>query len=478
MREGRGMPGIPGVALLTASVLAWAAISIPVIGSVALAAPGDAPSGTVSWLSAGDSYSAGEGISGSGTDGDPHTCARSDLAYGPRAAAILTSERGWSINASAFPACTGATTDEFYNTGAGGHPAQWDQAAQASNATANRFDVITMSFGGNDVKFADILTGCFTSWGKSLSWTGMVARGTSCDVNEDQLHQWVDDYIAGKSTAHPGVNYGPGTPLTVPQFYEQIASTNLTDRGALIVVGYPQLFTDPDDWASWRGLSCNMIDKTDARELNSAATYLNDQIKQAVEDANDRLGSTRVRYIDREDLFHGHELCTDTVEYLNGLTVTERIEHSFHPNDIGHQVTAETVAGAVADHLAASDTEVVTAPTTPVAAPSTSAQPRTSPTPTPISDGTSHFDIGDAFASDCVVAWPTAPTYTSTSIVMTMDCRNTPDQFLLTQVTYGDPDLPITPNTGTVQVKGTIVDYAQSTYGFRELIVEADSVTW
>ena len=85
-------------------------------------------------------------------------------------------------------------------------------------------------------------------------------------------------------------------------------------------------------------------------------------------------------------------------------------------------------------------------------------------------------EIGDEFSGDCIVAWPTAPIYTTGGIQLTMSCAGVPHQFLFVVVFYPDPNLPITPSTGTVRVHGQIVDIAESAYGYRELVVEADSV--
>lgn len=108
--------------------------------------------------------------------------------------------------------------------------------------------------------------------------------------------------------------------------------------------------------------------------------------------------------------------------------------------------------------------------TTTMAAPS---PPATSNMPT----STGALAIGSRFDSECVVAWPTAPVTTSTSIEMTMSCDAVPEnQFLLTEVIYGDPSLPISPNHARAHVIGTVVDTATSAYGYKELVVQASSV--
>jgi hypothetical protein len=59
---------------------------------------------------------------------------------------------------------------------------------------------------------------------------------------------------------------------------------------------------------------------------------------------------------------------------------------------------------------------------------------------------------------------------------MTMQCPGIPSEFLLVYVSYGDPDLPITPSTGPVRVRGKVVNHAQNELGFKLLVVVAESV--
>jgi hypothetical protein len=108
-------------------------------------------------------------------------------------------------------------------------------------------------------------------------------------------------------------------------------------------------------------------------------------------------------------------------------------------------------------------------------------KPKPKPAPTPSTSppaADDSFAIGSPFASWCVVAWPTAPTVSSEGIEMTMSCEAVPeDQYLFTDVSYGDPNLPISPDHSRAYVEGTVTDVARSEYGFSELVVEASKVT-
>jgi hypothetical protein len=474
-----------GAALATLVVLV-STLSGAVAAPPASAA-GDKPVQPVSWLAAGDSYSSGEGIAGTGEGTD--TCAQSNLAFGPKAASILHTERGWTVSPLKFVACTGATVHEFYNGGAAAdhsHGPQWTQAG----AGKRLYDVISMSMGGNDIGFADILIGCLGNEAKT--WVGIVGSagpGHACALNFGKTHdpandlkQRVDNLIAGASLTKASDYFGSKGEETLAGFYTEVARDDLTGRGDLVIVGYPQLFAPSNSWGDWRGGYCNMISASDADLLGKAARYLDKKMRDAVSQAAAQTGH-HIDYVSRYDLFHSggqsHELCNGQTEYLNGLSTgfwdgSLRPMHSFHPNEVGHQVTAEQVAGDVAAALPAA-----VAPSTaqvPVTQPPS--PPVTSSSAPPITDGTSHWNKGDPFDMQCVVAWPTAPSYTSTAIEMTMSCPGVPQQFLFVSVTYPDPNLPITPGTGAVRVRGTIADFATSAYGFRELVVLANSVTW
>jgi len=114
------------------------------------------------------------------------------------------------------------------------------------------------------------------------------------------------------------------------------------------------------------------------------------------------------------------------------------------------------------------------APTQAVAV--TPAAPPTATAPT--APATSGFAIGSRFDDDCVIAWPTAPVYTSNSIEMTMSCEHVPeDEYLFTNVTYDNTGFQPTPDSGTIHVVGQVVNVARSAYGFSELVVQASSVT-
>jgi hypothetical protein len=475
-----------------------------IVGTVALpgaaaardASPSVAPSANtepVSWLAVGDSYSSGEGIEGTGLRPDDQ-CAQSTKAFGPRAAAILGSQRGWDIHPVTFVACTGAITGDYFNHDNQNHASQDAWASELAPGT-RQYDVITSSFGGNDVDFAGIMKACLVA----DAWTSITQPSyvNGCDVTDAVMRDRIDKLIAG-TTSSPRIDKGRTTPEVLPfgeggkheslaQFYADLANKRLKPGGILVVAGYPRIFAPGDQWPDWRHGRCGLISKEDADLLGRAAEYLDSQLAGMVNAARGKLTDGRqIRYTSRLKIFdnhgHSHSLCTADTEWMNGTWIalqdsSLRAAHLFHPNRIGHQVTAEHVAATVAKYLTP---EALTPSPTPT--PTGDPVPTDPTTPTDsgddgtISDGTSHFGIGDPFDLICYVAWPTAPTYTSNSIEMTMACPELPKQYLFAHVSYPDPELAMTPSTGNVRVIGTIVNTATSAYGFKELIVDATRV--
>ena len=467
-----------------------------------------APEHSVAWLSLGDSYGAGEGATRA-----TGFCQQSPNAGGPKAATILRDERGWTIGPEIFAACTGylaadlfagrdqlaSTHTAIYGSQLGPAPddavdpsvpndvglAGWAQQLDQRDGDA-KFDVVVVSIGGNDIGFAGIVTACIdivraiarygglaaapaSPW---LTFVGFVAAEVKdpegCSVVRDELSDRVDHLMrsSGDPDRPPPLVLPDGSTGSLPDALRAIRDTLLADGGVVVVLGYPRLTTPPSDWGAWRHGRCNELDRDDAELLGTAAEDFDRRYRSEVA----ALGSDFV-YVSRLDVFDDggnyHSLCGRGVEWINTplnflREGTFRFERGFHPNDLGYLATAEAIAGIVEQRLGrwptppVANTNVVTVP------------------PTVVSSE-QHFDIGDDFAARCTVAWPTAPYRGSSTIQMRMSCGGVPSQFLFVDVTYGDPDLPVSPSRPTVDVTGTIVEIGRSEYGFTVLVVEADT---
>ncbi len=478
-------------AALAAGLSVW---SLAVVSMAGGSSQPPNPDGPVSWLSTGDSYSSGEGIDDTGTG--TNYCAQSRLAYGPLAADLLRSQREWEISPEAFTACTGHVIADFYTRRDPDKGSLWEwtqeQLQQQPASPDQRFDVITFSFGGNDIGFASILRDCLPIWDDWGNLFTEVPLSDACDLSEIDIETRIDRLLEGDpSREGPGEPYhefagpfGPdGTLMSLSDFYRKVADDHLSERGTLLVLGYPRLITPSEDWAEWRGNTCEFMDSRDTDMLGRTAEYLDDKLAEAVQEADP--SAQRIQYISRLDLWEdggrSHELCGGNTEWLNGVSIgfwdgSFRKEHSFHPNDIGHAATAEALANELDNGRFA---PTPTAPPVPAPQDPASADPTPAPTQAserpPVTSGNT-WDPGDPFSASCVVAWPTAPLRSSSGTQMRMNCEGVPSQFLFVDVFVPDPDLSVNPSTGYFDVRGEIVEAADSEMGFGVLLVYADEV--
>ncbi len=348
-------------------VVAVVACSALALGSVerSAGAVSDAPSSPVSWQSAGDSYSSGEGVFGNVGD-----CAQSDRAYGPLTADALRS-RGWDISSETFTACTGHLVEDYFDErpDADGKASLWEWGRQQGGP--DRVDVITMSFGGNDIGFADQIVDCLPV---PDSWVGyipipptLLSNFTGCDTSQREMEARIDALLdppkLGCASSRRTGNIDFECDLDIGErrgsiidFYYDIVTQRLTADGQLYVVGYPRIFAPVDQWPGWVKVSCQGVLRGDTEKLGRIADHFNAKLIEAVGRANQALGTDRVHFVDRLSLYAdgAHELCGTGVDWLNGVAFDRgdgsdrRKETSFHPNAAGHEAVATRLADLVA----------------------------------------------------------------------------------------------------------------------------------
>ena len=243
---------------LLALPLAVATLITLAIVPSAHAAPGP-------YTALGDSYSSGVGTRNYYADSG--SCYRGPNAYPVRVAAQL----GAPLT---FAACSGAKVADVLN-----------QLGSLNASTA----FVTVSVGGNDAGFADVITRCALPW----PWT--------C-TNE----------ITGANT------YIRNTlPGSLDSLYSQIRAKAPNAR--VVVVGYPRLFN---------GEECNAgarISPGEQSSLNATADLLATTI-------GGRAAAHGFGFVDVRSTFTGHAVCDDA-EWLNGLS--NPVLESYHPNTTG-----------------------------------------------------------------------------------------------------------------------------------------------
>lgn len=313
-----------------------------------------APSETRSWLALGDSFSSGEGLPDAFDEPAVHRCQRSPSAYPLAAAARVDASP--PFDPVTFLACTGATVAAMP---AGSAPELTDSDSErqlkALRAT-DLFDVITMTFGGNDLHFRDVIVACLkglATWygagfliGGSLGLLIVNLRNGFCSIDRDKTLTQI-----------------AALEKRLTELYIKTA-THLKGDGRLYVLGYPRLFAPSDVWPLFvkAGNTCEGVAAGDADLLGELADALNGTIEDAARAANAvvKVSGRVVSYVRVDDLYATHERCGTDTPWINGFPTVDledrgsfvnRLRSSFHPNADGHSAEAARVASRVESHL-------------------------------------------------------------------------------------------------------------------------------
>lgn len=248
----------------------------PVLALGLVVAPTSAQA--VAYVALGDSYSSGLGTRSYLDDGTE--CRRSARSY----PALVAAARGWSLD---LRACSGATIPDVRAT----------QLGALSTSTQK----VTLSVGGNDAGFADVLTEC-----------ALPAWASDCDAAIDQAQATISGTL----------------PSALSSLYAQIGSR--APSADVVVVGYPRVFMGED---------CNAFTWFSPEEqtrLNATADRLNSLLAA-------RASAAGFGFANPTSAFTGHAVCDDP-EWLNGLS--NPVEESYHPNVAGHRDGYAPLVGA------------------------------------------------------------------------------------------------------------------------------------
>jgi lysophospholipase L1-like esterase len=243
-------------------------LSAAVVAVLTLLLTPPAQAAPPAYVALGDSYASGTGTRSYIADGT--SCQRSTYAY----PSLIAAARGYALN---FRACSGARIADVTNT----------QLSALSASTG----YVTISVGGNDAGFSDVLTTCaLPSWASNCD--GAINRATSY-ISNTMPGQLAALYAAIKTRAPNAV---------------------------VVVVGYPRIFNGQD---------CNLLTFFSASEeskLNAAADLINATTAAQATAAGFRFANPTVA-------FTGHAWCSSS-EWVNGLS--SPISESYHPNRAGH----------------------------------------------------------------------------------------------------------------------------------------------
>jgi lysophospholipase L1-like esterase len=293
----------------------------------------------------GDSYSAGNGAA---DYYGPRNCYRSHANWAEKYATALRNE-GYTINLE-NRACSGATTTEFFNYNDRGTSTQIgpctpdpdspdEIAVQLSDTfgvkSCDRYlkaqeadigyqtDLILQTFGGNDIKFADIVKDCF-----ALRLVG------ACQSDVEYAQHLIDNGTVSNNI------------LSVLE-REHLNSPN----AKVVLLGYPQLIDDsyPYVLSATIETPTGSITRSYDAEAGVRAVGTSGRTAQqaAVLAANLQAGTNYVTYIDDvQSTFAGHEPDARAFHSNPQRWLTELLDGAisatyYHPNPTGHEQYAE-----------------------------------------------------------------------------------------------------------------------------------------
>lgn len=303
------------------------------------------------WLALGDSYSAGTGIDGPLDSGGPgRDCRRADGKAGhPRAWAVNAYEKvkqNYGLSRIDFVPCNGAITDDAFKPGPGIAQSMEAQYLNVPGVPtgSRKWDVVSFTFGGNNLGFSDVLRGCVDAFENWLE----ADRNPGCDIDQAALEKRVDQLT---DTPHGTTGADLVGSVNIPTLLDDVTGL-VNPNGQAIMVGYPRLVRDPFLFGG--PLLCEGLNRDGYTMLNSVVDHLNKRLSTAIDAANDRHSGKKVTFdfVNAADEIDGHELCSKE-PWVTGITLQSSIAKgidfatSFHPNQKNHNAIAEAVAAKV-----------------------------------------------------------------------------------------------------------------------------------
>ncbi|TQJ36705.1 choice-of-anchor L domain-containing protein [Arthrobacter sp. SLBN-122] len=284
------------------------------VGTVANVAtdckPGAKPVDPSRYVALGDSYSAGEGNPpfASGTDQPTDTktgqeenrCHRSAAAY----PVLMSGKLG--VPVGKHWACAGAEIPNFYH-------GQWNEVAQLDRiALEGKTDpsvkLVTLTIGGNDAGFADVLGACIKAVDARID-----PFHPACQKYDHDVTNAIIALGSGKQNV---CNLPPLKGCGVPSLHEVYAQIMArAPQARIVVAGYPHLFPKVPPATCYVGSTAFLsqgiplsFTKADMTWMNKMSDLLNQQIRDEVAVADPT--QQRISFAPVVDAFGGHEVCS------------------------------------------------------------------------------------------------------------------------------------------------------------------------
>ncbi len=278
--------------------------SISVSSSIDFAVGEFGIANSVNYAALGDSYSSGEGAPPffAGTDGPSDYCHRSVNAYSQ----VLGSDYGVTPK---FYACSGATTANVLSVSRWGEPPQITEPGVDNTA-----NLVTMTIGGNDAGFSDVLTSCIEQTLKA----NFINAAISSQGLEGQVALWLglgaDPSCADSSSFVNGVSANVDNVLGPAEdaYSALLNATSPTDT-SIIVGDYPHLFGSTSAEQNCLALA-PILTPADQTFMNAEGDRLDGILQSAA-------ALTGVNFVDVRSAFAGHAVCGSSGAWLNGISI-------------------------------------------------------------------------------------------------------------------------------------------------------------
>ena len=318
---------------------------------VTLRAIGYSPPAQLQYLALGDSYSSGEGDIDKKPDGTAYylmtnneinPCHVSERSY----PFWLKNRLGLNENNMKSVACSGAELSMDYYAPPDSYMGQGDelkgmdqqQARSVMDGAVGTFrpgiapqlefikkyqpKVVTLTGGGNDVGFQQVLEYC-----AAPMWEGFFWNGYTCDYAKQGTEL---NKILGRAI-YTQYDY---TRLFLKKIKQASPDTKV------YVVGYP-IFIGSSDMTC--GLNSGALDTAEMKMMHEGIRYMNQVLQRAAE-------SEGAYYRDVESVLEGGRLCEGS-QYVSGVwdlgpnkVLKNELSESFHPNATGHRKMFERIA--------------------------------------------------------------------------------------------------------------------------------------
>ncbi len=294
------------------------------------------------YIALGDSYSSGEGNAPylEGTNTDANHCHRSYRAYAESLTLAIPAATTLS-----FAACSGATTADLVgrNRDNRGEEPQLDRIKAGQS-------LVTLTIGGNDVGFAQILESCIYT--KNVIVGPFVPGNKGCNEREDvwgPTYERINAFVRERDTAAPD-----GRKIQhLSDILAKIAKK--AKKAEIYVAGYPLLFEQVE---STKSKSCVVgtakfgakmrLRYDDIAWMNQTTALLNRQVRRVVQEASSR--GIRAHYVNVSTAFADKGLCGDHESWIYGLLMKADKKHpkadSFHPTARGQAAYKEAFQAA------------------------------------------------------------------------------------------------------------------------------------